>query len=222
MDDQRPPVSENKLFKLIIKILYGLQIPKLLLHLYLFSASSNKRLIEADITRWLEARYPERLEDKRPSWLELVWLLWRLKEYRNLFYYRIKRESRLFSRVLLELAKLFCKECDTLFLDIDELGAGLFLQHGYAANIGARKIGKNCWINQQVVIGFTAIDKKPTLGNNVHVATGARVLGDIVIGDNVVIGANAVVVKDVPPNCTVVGVPAYIIKRDGKKVREEL
>lgn len=54
------------------------------------------------------------------------------------------------------------------------------------------------------------------------ICAGAKVLGKVTIGDNSIVGANAVVVKDVPPNCTVVGVPAYIIKRDGKKVHEDL
>jgi serine acetyltransferase len=62
----------------------------------------------------------------------------------------------------------------------------------------------------------------PVIGSNVAIYAGAKVLGNITIGDNVNIGANAVVVKDVPDNCTVVSVPAYIVKRNGIKVREEL
>jgi serine O-acetyltransferase len=60
------------------------------------------------------------------------------------------------------------------------------------------------------------------IGDNVRIGAGAKVLGGITLGDNVSVGANAVVVKDVPPNCVVVGVPAYIVKRDGKRVRESL
>ena len=60
--------------------------------------------------------------------------------------------------------------------------------------------------------------RHPTLGNNVIVGSGAKVLGNIAIGDNVRIGAGSVVIKPVPCNCTVTGVPAKIVKRDGKKV----
>lgn len=60
------------------------------------------------------------------------------------------------------------------------------------------------------------------IGNNVKVHAGAKVIGGITIGDNVVIGANAVVVKDVPSNCTVVGIPAYIIRKDGLSVKKPL
>lgn len=62
----------------------------------------------------------------------------------------------------------------------------------------------------------------PMIGDNVVIASGAKILGDVHIGNNVIIGANAVVVKDVPDNCTVVGVPAYIIKKNGIKINEKL
>ncbi|MDR2010191.1 MAG: serine O-acetyltransferase [Bacteroidales bacterium] len=63
---------------------------------------------------------------------------------------------------------------------------------------------------------------KPTIGNNVKIYAGAKLIGGIKVGDNVKIGANAVVVKDVPDNCTVVGVPAYIVRRDGVSIKENL
>lgn len=63
---------------------------------------------------------------------------------------------------------------------------------------------------------------KPTIGNNVTIYTGAVVVGEITIGDNVKIAANTVVIKSVPSNCTVAGNPAYIVKRDGQKVYEKL
>jgi serine O-acetyltransferase len=62
----------------------------------------------------------------------------------------------------------------------------------------------------------------PIIGNNVYIGAGAKILGSITIGDNVIIGANAVVTRNVPPNCTVAGVPARIIKRDGVRVKESL
>lgn len=83
-------------------------------------------------------------------------------------------------------------------------------------------MGKNCWINQQVTIGANSQYEYPTIGNDVHIFAGALVIGDITIGNNVVIGAGAVVTKSVPDNCTVVGNPARIIRRNGVKVNESL
>ena len=106
----------------------------------------------------------------------------------------------------------------TLYLYTPHIGEGLFIQHGFSTIINANSIGKNCWINQQVTIGFTNNTDSPTLGDDVTVYAGAKVLGNVFIGNNSVVGANAVVVKDVPSDCTVVGIPAKIIKRNGKPV----
>ncbi|MCC7119769.1 MAG: hypothetical protein IT310_14685 [Anaerolineales bacterium] len=222
MNDKKTKFSQTLIFRAAMSLIYTAQALRVFLHLYLFFTSTNRTLIEKDIARWIEVAHPKRIADQRPPWRELVWLLWRHEEYRNLFYYRIKREFRISSRIGLEIAKLILKPSGTLFLKPIELGEGLFIQHGYATSVGAKSIGKNCWINQMVVIGYSDKGKAPTLGDNVHISAGAKVFGDITIGDNVIVGANAVVTKNVPPNCTVVGVPAYIIKRDGQKVKEPL
>jgi serine O-acetyltransferase len=83
-------------------------------------------------------------------------------------------------------------------------------------------IGNNCWINQQVTIGHKDKTGRPQIGDNVRITAGAKVIGNIKIGNNVTVGANAVVVKDVPDHCVVVGVPAYIVKKNGIAVREKL
>lgn len=95
----------------------------------------------------------------------------------------------------------------------------MFIQHGFATVIGAEKIGKHCFINQQVTIGYNG-DKAPIIGDNVTITCGAKVIGGIHIGDNCIIGANSVVVKDIPSNSTVVGVPGRIIKKNGNKCDE--
>jgi len=77
------------------------------------------------------------------------------------------------------------------------------------------EIGENCLIGQGVTIGGKAnLHKAPKIGNFVYIAAGSRIIGDITIGNNVVIGVNSVVTKIVPDNCVVAGIPAKIIKRD--------
>lgn len=103
-----------------------------------------------------------------------------------------------------------------------KIGKGFFIDHGSGVVIGeTTEIGDNCLIYQGVTLGGTGKEKgkrHPTLGNNVMVGSGARVLGPFKVGDNAKIAANAVVLEEVPPNCTAVGVPARIVKRNGKKV----
>lgn len=102
------------------------------------------------------------------------------------------------------------------------IGNGFFIDHGMGVVVGETTIiGDNVTIYQGVTLGGTGKERgkrHPTIGNNVVVGTGAKVLGNITIGDNSYIGANAVVIKDVPPNSTVVGVPGRITKQDGKKM----
>ncbi len=103
-----------------------------------------------------------------------------------------------------------------------KIGKGFFIDHGMGVVIGETSvIGDNVTLFQGVTLGGTGKERgkrHPNIGNNVVVGTGAKVLGNITVGDNSYIGANAVVVKDVPPNSTVVGVPGRITKQDGKKL----
>lgn len=104
------------------------------------------------------------------------------------------------------------------------IGRRLFIDHGTGVVIGeTAEIGDDCTIYQGVTLGGTGKDKgkrHPTLGNNVMVGSGAKVLGPLHIGDNVRIAAGAVVLMDIPDNCTAVGVPARIARRNGLKVPE--
>jgi serine O-acetyltransferase len=103
-----------------------------------------------------------------------------------------------------------------------KIGKRFFIDHGMGVVIGETAIvGDDVLIYQGVTLGGTGLEKgkrHPTIGNNVVIGTGAQVLGNITIGDNSYIGANSVVIKDVPPNSTVVGVPGRITKQDGKKI----
>ena len=102
------------------------------------------------------------------------------------------------------------------------IGKGFFIDHGMGVVIGETSIiGDNVTLFQGVTLGGTGKERgkrHPTLGNNVVVGTGAKLLGNITVGDNVLIGANAVVLRSVPPDSTVVGVPGRIAKRAGEKV----
>lgn len=102
------------------------------------------------------------------------------------------------------------------------IGRGLFIDHGMGVVIGETAIiGDNCTIYQGVTLGGTGKEKgkrHPTLGNNVMVGSGAKVLGPFTVGDNSKIAAGAVVLSEVPPNSTCVGVPARIVKREGVRV----
>ena len=107
-----------------------------------------------------------------------------------------------------------------------QIGKGLFIDHGMGVVIGETTIiGDNCLLYQGVTLGGTGKDKgkrHPTLGDNVMVGAGAKVLGPINIGSYVKVAANAVVLSDIPENCTAVGVPARIARRAGQKVEQDL
>jgi serine O-acetyltransferase len=103
-----------------------------------------------------------------------------------------------------------------------QIGQGVFIDHGMGVVIGETAIiGDYCLIYQGVTLGGTGKEmgkRHPTLGENVVIGGGAKVLGNIQIGNNVRIGAGSVVLRDVPSNCTVVGIPGRIIYRSGVKV----
>ena len=107
------------------------------------------------------------------------------------------------------------------------IGKGLFIDHGNGVIIGETAIiGDNVTLYQGVTVGGTGKEKgkrHPTLGDNVMISAGAKVLGSFTVGENSKIGAGSVVLKEVPPNSTVVGVPGIVVKRDNVRIpREDL
>ena len=154
-----------------------------------------------DLTRWKQIHCLS-CSDR----MAMAQLLWRCREFRNLVIYRNRQhpiQRRLFA--------LFYPPMDTLYIDALEIGGGLYIQHGFATMIAAKSIGENCWINQQVTIGYNGQGDPPVIGDNVTIACGAKVLGSIQIGNHVIVGANAVVIRDVPNNCVVGSVPSKIL-----------
>jgi len=168
-----------------------------------------RSVILQDIAQW-----QRNIGTKHSTVPALFFLLMNKKEFRNVYYYRLGKIGLLLNVLLPKVG--------TLFITTSDIGPGFFVQHGFATIISAKSVGRNFWINQQVTVGFSNNTDCPVILDNVVVHAGAKIIGDITVGNNVIVGANAVVVKNVPDNCTVVGVPAYIVKRNGIKVREKL
>ena len=106
-----------------------------------------------------------------------------------------------------------------------QIGGGFFIDHGQGVTIGETTvIGDNVTLYQGVTLGGTGKEqgkRHPTIGNNVMISTGAKVLGSFTIGDNSKIGAGSVVLEEVPPNSTVVGVPGRVVKRNNELLPQE-
>ena len=168
--------------------------------------SSQKHLIKADVDRWNE------IDQINFNFFEsLNWYMTYKKEFRNLIQHRLKNPSRsIASLVHSVIARILWKPLETLYIYTKEIGGGLYIQHGFATIISAKSIGKNCRIYQQVTIGYKQ-EFCPVLGDNVSVTCGAKVLGDVTMQSNSLAAAGSVVVKDVPENAIVGGVPAKVI-----------
>jgi serine O-acetyltransferase len=127
-------------------------------------------------------------------------------EFRNVFYFRTGKVGTLLSFLCRPMASL------DIFSKM-KIGPGLFIIHGNGTFVMADGIGDNCKIYQQVTIGNVDVDvgSRPIIGNNVTIYAGAKIVGKVRIGDNATIAANSLVIKDVPPNITVMGVPAVTV-----------
>ena len=166
-----------------------------------------------------DLRAPVDRDPAADGWLDVV------LSYPGFHAITVHRICHALWRARIPLLPRFLAELMHRFTGIDihpgaTIGQGFFIDHGTGVVIGGTAIvGNDVTIYQGVTLGGTSLQhtkRHPTLGNNVTVGSGAAVLGDITIGDNVKIGANSVVVKDVPPNCTVVGIPGRVVLQDGK------
>ena len=124
-------------------------------------------------------------------------------DFRSVVYIRLKWRRRFWG--------ILKPGIPTFYNLTPNIGHSMYIQHGFATIVYAEKIGHHFFVNQQVTIGY-GNSGKPTIGNYVQVRAGAKVIGNITIGDDVIIGANAVVTKDVPSHSVVVGIPAHTIK----------
>jgi serine O-acetyltransferase len=187
-----------------IKLLFGYLLYAILLLCY--KKSNVRTVIDADIERWCQ----EIGYIGYSKTLSLVFLLMFRPQFRNLFYHRI--------RPRFNIIKKFCPPCSNIELasDGNEIeGGGLYYEHAFGTRIGAKSIGKGCTFRQFITVGVKSKnrhDEKPTIGRNVDFGVGVICIGDVHIGDNAIIAAGAVVVKDVPANAIVAGNPAKVIK----------
>ncbi len=144
----------------------------------------------------------------------VLYLLTFDKAFRALFYYRIGK----IGHVLKPLAPSF----DSLMVNSNmPIGKAALFVHSFSTIINAKSIGENFRITHCCTVG-NGEKGKPVIKDNVTIHAGAIVFGGITVGDNVIIGAGTVVNKSIPDNSTVIGNPAYIIKKDGKKVSIKL
>jgi serine O-acetyltransferase len=182
-------------------------MPRLIPHIIVLLAAGEESIIWADLRRWAQQLYLD--APMRPAHFVglMVELLTFKPEYRNVFYLRLGLKARLISWLAPQLSSLQITRRD--------IGPGLFIQHGLATLVSAEKIGANCSIWQNVTIGFSAPDASPTIGDNVTIWAGAKIIGRVCVGDNVVVGANTVVIDNVASNVTVFGVPARVVFRTG-------
>lgn len=183
----------HKLLSLIRTVLFS----PVVISLWILTWGDKKKLIKEDLLNW------SNWKKCNNGIFGLIYLFGEYPEFRSLFYFRVGSLSYLFSWLI--------KSQSCLYFRSKQIGGGLLVQHGFATIIDADAIGKNCKIFQQVTIGYNGT-KRPTIGDNVEICCGAKVIGGVTVGNNVTIAANAVVVKDVPDNFIVGGVPAKLIK----------
>lgn len=183
-------------------------IPRLIFHCLFFTIFKKRCL--ADVLVALRHRG---YESRSVMW-GFLYLLVFDDFYRNIFYYRIGKWKY--------LIKFFCPPHKSFIVGThSKIGEGFLAVHSFATIINAKSIGRNFAVMNGVTIGNNR-GGVPEIGDNVTINVNAVVVGPIIIGDNVVVGAGTVLTKSVPSNSVVVGNPAYILKQDGAFVRQPL
>lgn len=181
---------------LLFSVIY---IPHLICYIMLMGG--GKKVLRKDVYVMLT-----RIHIHVPHFLGLLYLLHNNSYFRSLFYYRI---GPVYSMLI-----GWYRPGDKYFIISKTLkmGGGFLLSHPYATILNAESIGENFSCRHCTTLGAKP-NGRPVIGNNVSLGANVTIIGHVHIGDNVVVGAGAVVVKDVPSNCVVAGNPAKIIKR---------
>lgn len=157
------------------------------------------------------------IKEKDPAAMNLLYVIFLYQGFHILIYYRI---AHFFYKIKLKFLARLISQLGRFFTGIEihpgaKIGKHLFIDHGMGIVIGeTTEIGNDCTIYHGVTLGGTGREKlkrHPTIGNNVMIGCGAKILGPITIENNVKIGANAVVLKDIESNNTVVGIPGHVV-----------
>lgn len=153
--------------------------------------------------KWKNLRY---------SFFSFLYLFTKYPEYRKLLDFRLSQaRGGSLLRMLTYPTTLHQNLYISEWKGRGKIGGGLLFEHGFSTIVYCYSLGENCCINQQVTIGV-GNGGAPCIGNNVRIYSGAKIFGNITIGDDVIIGANTVVNKDIPSHCVVVGIPGKIVK----------
>lgn len=166
------------------------------------------------------------MANREASFLRIQWKFLTDAGFRAVYLYRVghwcrKHRMKLLSELLLRAMHLFC-HCS--IAPAAEIGPAFTIRHtGDVIVGGATKIGSHCDIRQGVTFGGSVNKERngqtqPIVGDHVLVGTGGKILGPVIVGDNVTVGANAVVISDIPSNTIAAGVPARVIRKDGKLI----
>jgi len=176
---------------------------RLIPHMVLLRLNLGGALVRADLAQWAKRLG---LGEPQSDWdyaLLFVTFMTFTPEFRNVFYLRCGTKAWLLSWL--------CPRLNSLDIVCPSIGPGLFIQHGENTFVTAESIGENCWIGRHVVIGYSNETDYPTIGDNVRIYAGAKIIGKIKIGDNATIGLNTVITQDVAPHATMLGVPGKVV-----------
>ncbi len=192
--------------KILVFVVGIILIPHVVVFLIASSIGRGKNKLQMDLDVY--KKHKNMNSNNVYSFLQLMIFC---PEYRNVFYFRLP--------IFVRIPLYYWPQRTTLHIwtKSRNIGGGLYVGHGWGTVINAKQIGQNCIVGQNVTIGSrNALE--PILGDSVGVYAHAVVLGNVHIGDNVQIGAGAVVVKDVPEDCVVVPSKSIIIKQKGERV----
>ena len=171
----------------------------------IYRVTDQQAVIDGDVTRWADVLW---ITDRRQMLSKLLYIF---PEFRSVYFHRL-RSGNATGALLGRLAAHLWAGIPDLDMSGTPIGPGLFVSHGQATILSAERIGANLWVHQGVTIGWDYRgDRRPIVGDDVFIGAGAKILGAITVGDGARIGANAVVVSDVPAGATAVGIPARCI-----------
>ena len=168
---------------------------RMLPHIALYLA--HRRRIDPDLMKY---------QDRRTGVINFIKTCTRERVFRNLFYYRLGEYKSVWVKWMLPPDR-------SLHIWCPQIGPGAHCEHNYATYLNAESIGDNFYCLHLVTLGNDKDGRRPVIGNNVKIFTGATVFGGIRIGDNVTIGAGAVVSEDVPDGCTVKAAKGMIVSK---------